>query len=62
MKPMVNQVEMHPFFQQTLNLETMNGYGVIPEAWAPFDEGKRNFFSDPTLTEIGAKFWKIHEN
>ena len=57
-KPMVNQVEMHPFFQQTLNLETMNGYGVIPEAWAPFDEGKRNFFSDPTLTEIGAKYGK----
>ena len=57
-KPMINQVEMHPFFQQTLNLETMKAYGVVPEAWAPFDEGKRHFFSDPILTEIGKKYGK----
>lgn len=57
-KPMVNQVEMHPFFQQQLNVDTMNDYGVVPEAWAPFDEGLRNFFQDPTLTEIGAKYGK----
>ena len=57
-KPMINQVEMHPFFQQTLNLETMKAYGVVPEAWAPFNEGKRNFFSGPILTEIGKKYGK----
>ena len=57
-KPMVNQVEMHPFFQQTLNLQTMQHYGVIPQAWAPFNEGKRNLFGDPTLTEIGRKYGK----
>lgn len=57
-KPMVNQVEMHPFFQQQLNLDTMKEYGVVPEAWAPFDEGKRNFFNDPVLTEIGKKYNK----
>lgn len=55
---MVNQVEMHPFFQQQLNLDTMNEYGVVPEAWAPFNEGKRNFFRDPVLTEIGQKYGK----
>ncbi len=57
-KPMINQVEIHPFFQQQLNLDTMKAYGVIPEAWAPFNEGKRNFFKDPTLTEIGKKYQK----
>ena len=57
-KPMINQVERHPFFQQQLNLDTMKAYGVIPEAWAPFNEGKRNFFKDPTLTEIGKKYQK----
>ena len=57
-KPMVNQVEIHPFFQQQLNLDTMKEYGVIPEAWAPFNEGKRNFFNDPVLTEIGRKYGK----
>lgn len=57
-KPMINQVEIHPFFQQQLNLDTMKAYGVIREAWAPFNEGKRNFFKDPTLTEIGKKYQK----
>lgn len=57
-RPMVNQVEIHPFFQQQLNVDTMDSYGVVPEAWGPFNEGKRNFFTDPILTEIGAKYGK----
>lgn len=52
-RPMVNQVEMHPFFQQPLNLSTMKEYGVVPEAWAPFDEGKRNIFANDVLVKIG---------
>lgn len=58
MKPMVNQVEMHPFFQQQLNMDTMKEYGVVPEAWAPFDEGLRDFFNNPILTDIGRKYGK----
>ncbi len=57
-KPMINQVELHPFFQQPLNIETMNGYGVVPEAWGPFNEGKNDFFNNPVLKEIGAKYNK----
>lgn len=57
-KPMINQVELHPFFQQQLNLDTMKEYGVIPEAWGPFNEGKRNLFTDPILTAIGKKYNK----
>ncbi|MGN0445762.1 MAG: aldo/keto reductase [Acutalibacteraceae bacterium] len=56
--PMVNQVELHPFFQQELNLKTMKHYGVIPQAWGPFDEGKRGIFTDPILTAIGKKYGK----
>ena len=36
----------------------MKEYGVIPEAWAPFNEGKRDFFRNPVLTEIGQKYGK----
>lgn len=57
-KPMINQVEMHPFFQQQLNIDTMNSYGIVPEAWAPFNEGLRNFFTNPILTQIGNKYGK----
>lgn len=57
-KPMLNQVEMHPFFQQQLNIDVMKEYDVVAEAWAPFNEGLRDFFQNPILTEIGNKYKK----
>lgn len=57
-KPMVNQVELHPFFAQTGALETMKEFGVQPEAWGPMAEGKHDIFTHPVLTEIGAKYGK----
>ncbi len=57
-KPMVNQVELHPFFQQNDSLENMKDYGVQPEAWGPFAEGNHGIFTDPTLIAIGEKYGK----
>ncbi len=57
-KPMVNQVELHPFFQQQSALDNMKNYGVQPEAWGPFAEGNHGIFTDPTLTAIGKKYGK----
>ena len=51
-KPAVNQVELHPFFQQNAALENMKNYGVTPEAWGPFAEGKHVIFKNPLLSEI----------
>lgn len=56
--PAVDQVELHPFFQQENALELMKEYDVTPQGWAPFAEGKHGIFSDPALTEIGAKYGK----
>ncbi len=56
--PAVNQVELHPFFQQENALALMREYGVIPEAWGPFAEGKHGIFTHPVLTEIGQKYGK----
>ncbi len=56
--PAVNQVELHPFFQQTKALELMNEYGVKPEAWGPFAEGRNGIFTHPVLTKIGEKYGK----
>ena len=39
-KPMVNQVELHPYFTQEGALETMKYYNVVPEAWAPLGGGR----------------------
>ena len=56
--PAVNQVELHPFFQQENALALMKEYGVQPEAWGPFAEGKHGIFTHPVLTEIGQKYGK----
>lgn len=56
--PAVNQVELHPFFQQENALSLMREYGVQPMAWAPFAEGKHGIFTYPVLTKIGEKYGK----
>lgn len=58
MKPAVNQVEIHPFFHQKKSMKIMSDYGVMPEAWGPFAEGKFNIFTNPVLTEIGRSHGK----
>lgn len=57
-RPMVNQVETHPYNQQILAKEYMDKYGVQIEAWAPFGEGRGGLFEDSVLREIGAKHGK----
>ena len=57
-KPMVNQVELHPFFQQENALAVMKEYGVVPEAWGPFAEGNHGIFTHPVLSAIGQKYGK----
>lgn len=56
--PAVNQVELHPFFQQTDALALMKEYEVIPEAWGPFAEGNHGIFTHPVLSDIGGKYGK----
>lgn len=57
-RPMVNQVETHPYNQQVVAKEYMDKYGVQIEAWAPFGEGRGGLFDDATLKAIGEKYNK----
>ena len=57
-KPMVNQVELHPYYTQEKAKETMKYYDVIPEAWAPLGGGRYNPFEDEMLKGIAAKYNK----
>jgi len=56
--PQVNQIEINPFNQQTKNIEVLKAEGIIPEAWAPFAEGKNGIFTNEILTTIGQKYDK----
>lgn len=57
-KPAVNQVELHPFFQKQEEREIMEKYNVQVECWGPFAEGQMNIFQNETLTRIGKKYGK----
>lgn len=57
-QPAINQVETHVFNQQVVAKEYMNKYGTQIEAWAPFAEGKNDYFNNPVLKEVGAKYGK----
>lgn len=57
-KPMVNQIEIHPHHQQTEAKTWNDKYGIQLEAWAPFGEGRGDMFAEPVLNEIGAKYGK----
>ena len=57
-RPMVNQVEIHPYHQQAEAKTWMEKYSVQAEAWAPFGEGRGGLFTDPVLLEIGRRYGK----
>lgn len=57
-KPMVNQVESHPFYQKEKDLEVMRSLNVKMMAWAPLAEGGHDIFNNKVLKEIGTKYQK----
>lgn len=56
--PAVNQVETHVFNQQVKAKEIMKKFGTQIESWGPFAEGKNDFFTNETLSDIGEKYGK----
>ena len=57
-KPAINQVETHVFQQQKKAHDYMEKYGVQHQSWGPFAEGRKDFFTNPMLVEIGQKYGK----
>jgi diketogulonate reductase-like aldo/keto reductase len=57
--PAVNQVEVHPLFQQITALETMREFGVQIEAWGPIGSNMAaEILKNEKLAAIGAKYGK----
>jgi 2,5-diketo-D-gluconate reductase A len=59
-KPVLNQIETHAFFQQHKAQEALKHDGVQMEAWAPFAEGRNGLFTNQTVATIGAKHKKTN--
>ncbi len=57
-KPVVNQIETHVFFQQGEAYEYLKNSGIQMEAWSPFAAGRNDIFNNETLADIGKKYGK----
>ena len=57
-KPAVNQLETHPFFQQKEANAFLQKEGIQHEAWAPFAEGQNDIFHNPLLKAIAERYNK----
>ena len=51
-KPAVNQLEIHPFFQQEEALHVMRELEIAPQAWGPLSEGQKDIFNHKVLRKI----------
>lgn len=54
--PVVNQIELHPRFQQRDSREFHKKHGIHIESWSPLGSGR--LLSDPTLEAIAKKHGK----
>ena len=62
--PAVNQIEVHPYFQQAELQRLHAEHGILTQAWSPiggitsYGDAERSTFDDPTLNEIGRRHGK----
>jgi diketogulonate reductase-like aldo/keto reductase len=56
--PAVNQIETHPFNQQTEAHQFLMDNKVQTESWGPFAEGKNNMFQNELLVSLAKKYNK----
>ncbi|KDN55694.1 aldo/keto reductase [Flavobacterium seoulense] len=56
--PAVNQIETHPFHQQTDSQKFLQDNNIQIESWGPFAEGKNDIFKNELLTKIASKYNK----
>ncbi len=56
--PAVNQIELHPRFQQTETIEYCRSHGIAVESWSPLGGQKSNLLDNPDLISIGEQYGK----
>lgn len=49
-RPAVDQVELHPYWQQAELLPFLRAEGIIPQAWYPLGHGSADLLHEPAVT------------
>lgn len=56
--PAVNQIEIHPYFQQNEMIDFLTKHNIAHEAWSPLGAGNKGLFEEPTLKALAEKYHK----
>jgi len=57
-KPMVDQIETHVYWQENKMHDFLDKNDILHESWAPLGEGMSSVLSEPTLVNIAEKYQK----
>ncbi len=57
-RPVINQIETHPFLTQEENIAFNHQLGIQVEAWGPFGQGDIDILGHPLLQSLAAKYQK----
>lgn len=55
-KPVLNQIELHPWLQRVELVDFMRSKDIVPEAYSPLTRGEK--LNDPNLVELAKKYNK----
>ena len=57
-RPVINQIEVHPLMTQEENIAYNHSLGIQVEAWGPFGQGDIDIIGHPFLQSLAAKYQK----
>ena len=58
-RPVINQIEVHPLMTQEENITYNHQLGIQVEAWGPFGQGDIDVIGHPLLQSLAQKYQKI---
>ena len=59
-RPVINQIEVHPYMSQEENIAFNRNLGIQIEAWGPFGQGDIDIVGNPTLQSLAKKYQKTN--
>ena len=57
-RPVINQIEVHPYHSQVKNIAFNHRLGIQVEAWGPFGQGDIDLVGNPVLQSLARKYDK----
>lgn len=57
-RPVLNQIEVHPLMSQVENIAYNHSLGIQVQAWGPFGQGDIDVVGNPIIQQIAARYQK----